>query len=133
LSSSYNKANLTSAPTQQLTNFYLEKYPQESANGRPNVVALPTPGCKLWYTIGSNAIRPGGLLQHKGFIYAVSGNSVYKLTVSLGSVSASANLGTIGSSTTGNVIIAAIDNEIVFCSVPDQVVYSYRTDTGTWA
>ncbi len=131
-STGYNKNKMYSATQQQLTNMYIETFPQDMSN-RPNIAALPTPGFTVWKNLNGGQIR--GMIQQKGYIYAVCDGTAYSINAITG---ISTTLGTL-LTTSGRVIIDAIDDEVVFVEynganpgVGNCAVWSYRIAGATW-
>ncbi len=65
----------TNANAQELINYYTEVNP---ASSKAEIVTYPTPGTELFVDLGPFPIR--GLHEFLGDLYAVSGNSLYKIT-----------------------------------------------------
>lgn len=104
----------------QCINMYLQP---DDANGRYPIVAYPTPGLTTW-TTGISPIR--ALYEHHNTLYAVGGNTVYKIA----SDGTKTTLGTIGTSS-GFAKIRGINQQLLIIDGSAGYVYilsgSYTT------
>lgn len=125
LGPSYNPTT-RDVSTQRLINFYLEE--QTNANEQ-QWVALPTPGLIPYYSFGASIVR--GMIEHKGVLYVVAGDTFYSVVESAAGVVTATSQGVINSTELPRISMCAIDDYIVFTDSLE--LWSYRISTDTFA